>query len=114
MQGRRRAVQAGHDLGRAGGNRLKRLCEAGQVGRQRTHAHHRTARSRRALAVVVMGRGRVLRGGLMMRMHPCVVMRGVLLMRRVAMHMARLYLMARLHLMMRRHDVGEQDVVAKT
>ena len=99
MQGRRSAMQAGHDLGRAGGNRLKRLCDAGQVGRQRAHTHHRAARPRRTLAVVMMGHGGVLRGGLLMRMRPCVVMRVV------AMRMARLYLM------MRRHDVGTQDVV---
>jgi hypothetical protein len=99
VQGRRRAVQAGHDLGRAGGNRLKRLCDAGQVGRQRAHAHHRTARSRRTLAVVMIGHGRVLRGGLVMRMCPCVVMRGAVM--RVA----------GLDLVMHRPEVGEERVV---
>jgi hypothetical protein len=100
VQGRRRAVQAGHDLGRAGGNRLKRLCDAGQVGRQRAHAHHRAARSRRTLAAVMMrGRGRVLRGGLVMRMRPGVVMRGAVM--RVA----------GLHLVMHRHEVGKKHVV---
>jgi len=100
VQGRRRAVQAGHDLGRAGGNRLKRLCDAGQVRWQRAHAHHRAAWSRRTLAVVMMrSGGRVLRGGLVMRMRPGVVMRGAVM--RVA----------GLHLVMHRHAVGEKRVV---
>src|SRR5882757_871217 len=99
-QGRRLAVQAGDNLGRAGGDRLERLGDAGQIGRQRAHAHHRAARACLALAVMMMRSGCILRGCLVMRMHAGMVARHVAVMG-VACH----------HLMMHRHEIGQQHII---
>ncbi len=80
MQGRRRAVQAGHDLRRAGGDGQKRLGDAGKIGRQCAHAHHRATGTDGSLAAVMMWRGRVLRGDLLMGVGMVV--------RRAVMHMS--------------------------
>lgn len=98
MPGRRRAVQAGDDLGRAGRYRLERLCDAGQIGRQRADAHHRAARANLALAVVMVRGGRVLRG-LVMRVHGDVIMRRAVVQ------------VARWHGVMDRHEISQPRIV---
>lgn len=94
MQGWRGAAQAGHDLGRAGGEELKRLGEDGRIGRQRAHAHHCAARAHCSLAamIMMMGSGCVLRGCPVMRVRTRVVVRG------------RTMQLASRHLVMDRHD----------
>lgn len=89
--GRRGAVQAGHDLGRTGRHRADRRGDAGQIGRQRADAHHRTARAHCSLAVVMIRSRCVLRGGL----GGCSRM----FVRNIAM--------ARSHMVMRRSEVSE-------
>ena len=97
MQGRRRAVQAGHDLGRAGGDGQKRLGDAGKIGRQRAHAHHRAAGPDGSLTAVMMRSGCILRGGLLLGV--CMVVY------RAAMHVSRR------HLVMHRHGIRQQGFI---
>lgn len=105
MQGRRRAVQADHDLGRAGGDRLNRLGKYGQIGGQRAHARHRATRACCTLAVMmVRGGSALLRGGLVVGIGSGVIMRG-LVVRSAVMRVAGR------HLVLHRHEVGEEHVV---
>jgi hypothetical protein len=101
VQGRGRTVQAGRDLGRAGRDRQERLGDGGQIGRQRADAHHGAARSGRPLAAMMLRRGPILRGGVVMRMGRCVVRRGV------AMHVG-------VRLVVHRHGISELGLVRKT
>ena len=99
MLGRRRAVQADHDLGRTGGDRLKRLCDIRQIGRQCARAHHCAAGADCTLAVMMMWSRSVLRGGLVMRMRSGVVMRSAVM------------YVAGLHLVMRREEISQKRIV---
>lgn len=98
MPGRRGAVQGGDDLRRAGGNRLERLCDAGQIGRQCTDAHHGAAGASLAFAVMMMWGRRALRGQVM-RVH------GSMVVRHAVMHVASR------HLMMDRHEISQQHII---
>ena len=99
VQGRRRAVQAGHDLGRAGRHGLHWRRDDGQIGRQSADAHHRAAWTHCSVAAMAMLSGCILLGRLMMGVRFRVVVRRAVM------------IVASLHLVVHRHRIGEAYVV---